>query len=80
MDRRLQEIERDIKRDKDQNHQQGEVRTLISELQYQRKLSTPVPHDEDKIYQARMLLAESNKQIVLHPSPLSLFIIKSILV
>jgi len=60
----LQEIERDLKRDKDQQQQQEEVRTLINELQYQRKLTTPIHSEEDKIYQARLLLAESNKQIV----------------
>lgn len=64
LDRRLQEIERDLKRDKDQQQQQDEVRTLINELQYQRKLTTPVHNEEDKIYQARLLLAESNKQLV----------------
>jgi hypothetical protein len=37
---------------------------LINELQFQRKLATPIHNEEDKIYQARVLLAESNKQIV----------------
>ena len=65
MDRRLQEIEQEIKRDKEQ-HQQSEMRSLITELQQQRKSVTPVHHEEDKIYQARLLLAESNKQMVRH--------------
>lgn len=40
------------------------MRTLISELQQQRKQPTTIHHDEDKIAQARILLAESNKQMV----------------
>ncbi|CAF1033804.1 unnamed protein product [Adineta ricciae] len=62
LDRRLQEIEREIKRDKDQQ-QQGDVRALVNELQLQRKLTTPTLNEEDKIFQARLLLAESNKQM-----------------
>ena len=59
----MQEIEREIKRDKDQ-HQQGDIRVLINELQTQRKLSTSPHTEEDKILQARFLLAESNRQMV----------------
>ncbi|CAF3166219.1 unnamed protein product [Rotaria socialis] len=62
IDRRLQEIEREIKRDKDQQ-QQGDMRVLITELQSQRKLTTPIQNEDDKILQARLLLAESNKQM-----------------
>ncbi|CAF1174346.1 unnamed protein product [Adineta steineri] len=60
LDRRLQEIEREMKRDK---NPQGDVRALINEIQLQRKLTTPIQNDEDKIVQARLLLAESNKQM-----------------
>ncbi|CAF4384852.1 unnamed protein product [Adineta steineri] len=63
LDRRLQEIEREMKRDK---NPQGDVRALINEIQLQRKLTTPIQNDEDKIVQARLLLAESNKQMVLY--------------
>ncbi|CAF4693613.1 unnamed protein product [Rotaria sp. Silwood1] len=62
IDRRLQEIEREIKRDKDQQ-QQGDIRVLLNELQSQRNLTTPIHNEEDKILQARLLLAESNKQM-----------------
>ncbi|CAF0944563.1 unnamed protein product [Rotaria sordida] len=62
LDRRLQEIEREIKRDKDQQPQ-GDIRVLINELQSQRNLTTPIHNEEDKILQARLLLAESNKQM-----------------
>ena len=62
--RRVQEIEQEMKRDKDQQ-QQVEMRSLIAELHQQRKnVAAPVQHDEEKIYQARLLLAESNKQMV----------------
>lgn len=63
MDRRVQEIEQEIKRDKDQQ-QQIEMRSLIAELQQQRKNPPSVHHDEEKIAQVRILLAESNKQMV----------------
>ena len=63
MDRRVQEIEQEIKRDKDQQ-QQIEMRSLIAELQQQRKQPPSVHHDDEKIAQARILLAESNKQMV----------------
>ncbi len=65
LDRRLQEIEREIKRDKDEQQQQGDVNALINELNIHRKLTTPIHNEEDKILQARLLLAESNKQMVL---------------
>ncbi|CAF4525418.1 unnamed protein product, partial [Rotaria sp. Silwood2] len=63
IDRRLQEIEREIKRDKDQQQQQGDIRVLINEIQSQRNSTTPIHNEEDKILQARLLLAESNKQM-----------------
>ena len=37
---------------------------MVNELQLQRKLTTPTLNEEDKIFQARLLLAESNKQMV----------------
>lgn len=40
------------------------MRSLIAELQQQRKNPPPVQHDDEKIAQARFLLAESNKQMV----------------
>ncbi len=63
LDRRLQEIQCELKRDKDQH---GDIRALVNELQQQRQLVTPINTEEDKIVQARLLLAESNRQMVIY--------------
>ncbi|CAF1520450.1 unnamed protein product, partial [Didymodactylos carnosus] len=70
LDRRLLEIQKDLKREKEQHRAQTtvDIQTLVQELQRKPNLTTAFTatstNEDDKILQARLLLAESNKQMV----------------
>ncbi|CAF0731240.1 unnamed protein product, partial [Didymodactylos carnosus] len=70
LDRRLLEIQKDLKREKEQQQSQAtvDVRALVQELQRKPNLTTisssTLQNEDDKLLQAKLLLADSNKQMI----------------